>query len=67
MFNVNKYFLSPGRISNHVIFNRNGHNQISQELRSKVNKTQARVIDFCSGVGMSTRALEKVRLVSAMQ
>jgi ubiquinone/menaquinone biosynthesis C-methylase UbiE len=32
---------------------------ISQELRSKVNKTQARVIDFCSGVGMSTRALEK--------
>lgn len=32
---------------------------ISQELREKVNKTQARVIDLCSGVGMSTRALEK--------
>eukprot|EP00956_Cyclotella_meneghiniana_P004348 scaffold5312_cov71-Cyclotella_meneghiniana.AAC.2 len=32
---------------------------ISQELRAKVNKTQARVIDLCSGVGMSTRALEK--------
>jgi transcription termination factor Rho len=34
--------------------------KISQELRAKVNKTQARVIDLCSGVGMSTRALEKV-------
>ncbi|KAL7526611.1 hypothetical protein ACHAXR_001565, partial [Thalassiosira sp. AJA248-18] len=32
--------------------------QISHDLRSLVNKTGARVVDLCCGVGMSTRALE---------
>jgi ubiquinone/menaquinone biosynthesis C-methylase UbiE len=32
--------------------------EISQELRTLVNKTGARVVDLCCGVGMSTRALE---------
>lgn len=31
---------------------------ISHELRTLVNKTNARVVDLCCGVGMSTRALE---------
>mmetsp|Transcript_29905 Transcript_29905/g.72234 ORF Transcript_29905/g.72234 Transcript_29905/m.72234 type:complete len:341 (-) Transcript_29905:207-1229(-) len=31
---------------------------ISHELRTLVNKTGARVVDLCCGVGMSTRALE---------
>jgi len=31
---------------------------IANELRAKVNKTGARVVDLCCGVGMSTRALE---------
>ena len=32
--------------------------QLAHELRSKVNKANARVVDLCCGVGMSTRALE---------
>ena len=32
--------------------------QLAHELRAKVNKANARVVDLCCGVGMSTRALE---------
>lgn len=31
---------------------------LSYELRTLVNKSNARVADLCCGVGMSTRALE---------
>ena len=32
--------------------------KIARELHTLVNKTGARVVDMCCGVGMSTRALE---------